>query len=54
MIGEFRQKADECTAENIDRQGAERELNALAHLLSIAAYKVAQDRPDESAGADEK
>jgi hypothetical protein len=54
LIGEFRKEADERAAKDIDGQGAERELNALAQVLSIAAHKIAQDGPNEPACADEK
>ncbi len=54
LIGEFSEKADERAAKDIDGQGAERELNALAQVLSIAAHKIAQDGPNEPACADEK
>lgn len=54
LIGEFGEKADQCTARHIDRQGAEGKLEALAELLHIAAEQIAKDRSDEPACADEE
>lgn len=54
MVRQFSQKANECAAHNIDRQGAEGKLDALAELLNVATHKVAKDRADEPACADQK
>ena len=54
MIGEFSEKADDRTAYDIDRQGAERKLDALAQLLNVSAQEVAKDRSDEASCADQE
>lgn len=53
MVSQFSEKTDHRAAHNIDRQGAEGKLNALAELLDIATHKVAKDRADEPACADQ-
>ena len=54
MIGKLSQQSDQCTAHKIDGESAEGKLDTLAELLGVAAHKVAQDRSDEPARADEK
>jgi hypothetical protein len=54
VISEFSEKAYHRTAYDIDRQGAERKLDALAQLLNISAQEVAKDRSDEASCADQE
>jgi len=53
-VGQFSKKPDHHTAEHINRQGAERKLDALAELLDISAHEVAKDRADKTACADKE
>ena len=54
MISKLGEEADQHTTHQIDGQGAEGKLDALAELLRIATHKVPQDGPDDPASADEK
>lgn len=54
MIGKLGEEANQHTTHQIDGQGAEGKLDALAELLRIATHKIPQDGPDEPTGADEK
>ena len=54
MIGQFCEETDRCASQDIDRERAEGELNALAELLNISAHEVAKDGADKAAGADQE
>lgn len=54
MIGQFCEKSDRRAPQDIDRESAEGELNALAELLNVSAHEVAKDGAEKAAGADQE
>lgn len=53
-VCQFSQKSDDHTTHDIDRQGAERKLDALAQFLDIPAHSIAKDRANETTCADKQ